>query len=252
MADGHASSFCLSSASRPWIRLSRRCNRPGGPAPSSGRATAVPAPPLLLPPDAGLGPGFSSAGRTFHCGTSRLRSRCPGGNPGAGRPSPGGFPPARNGCPARRPGPTAASFQPRFTASWTPRFSPWPPAGKWTCAASPAGNTRYFSASRLSSEKRDTRRISSISTSSPKHLGPEVFRAVQPVAVAQAVQVRFAQGDQADELARAERRHHAAHRPPLRRRARRGRPEQDVRRDAVAAALDPFERQLEGLAHRAV
>ena len=37
---------------------------------------------------------------------------------------------------------TAASFQPRFTASPMPVFMPWAPAGEWTCAASPARNTR--------------------------------------------------------------------------------------------------------------
>ena len=37
---------------------------------------------------------------------------------------------------------TAASFQPRLKASWMPVFMPCPPAGEWTCAASPASNTR--------------------------------------------------------------------------------------------------------------
>ncbi len=37
---------------------------------------------------------------------------------------------------------TAASFQARLTASCTPVFMPWPEAGLWTWAASPATKQR--------------------------------------------------------------------------------------------------------------
>ena len=37
---------------------------------------------------------------------------------------------------------TWASFHPRFTASCTPVWRPWPPSGGCTCAASPASRTR--------------------------------------------------------------------------------------------------------------
>ena len=43
---------------------------------------------------------------------------------------------------AARPPRTAASFHARFTASPIPVFIPWPPAGLWTCPASPARKTR--------------------------------------------------------------------------------------------------------------
>ena len=37
---------------------------------------------------------------------------------------------------------TSASFHARLNASWIPMFMPWPPAGLWMWAASPARNTR--------------------------------------------------------------------------------------------------------------
>ena len=43
---------------------------------------------------------------------------------------------------APSPRSTAPSFQPRLYASWTLVLRPWPPAGEWTCAASPARKTR--------------------------------------------------------------------------------------------------------------
>ena len=45
---------------------------------------------------------------------------------------------------------SAASFQPRFIASWTPRLSPWPPWGGWMCAASPARKIRPLRYARAS------------------------------------------------------------------------------------------------------
>jgi len=44
--------------------------------------------------------------------------------------------------PAAAPVATKATFHAKFAASCNPVLSPWPPAGLWMCAASPANNTR--------------------------------------------------------------------------------------------------------------
>ena len=44
--------------------------------------------------------------------------------------------------PSAAPSATRASFQARLLASIIPVFRPWPPAGEWMCAASPANSTR--------------------------------------------------------------------------------------------------------------
>ena len=81
--------------------------------------------------------GRRRAGRWRRCACSRSRRGSRGPAPVAARPRSSR---ACRGPP--QPCRTAASFQPRSTASPTPVLSPCPPNGGLRCAASPARNTR--------------------------------------------------------------------------------------------------------------
>ena len=105
---GRSASRRCAGAARPW-RAARPSSRAG---PRGGRRASR------------ARPGRSCCAAPARRSGGARRGRCRAGR--------------RATCPAT----TCASFQPRFTASCTPRLRPCPPCGGCTCAASPASSTR--------------------------------------------------------------------------------------------------------------